>query len=133
MRPSRRAGPPRGRSGVGAPVNASACHGFQRSHLDDDADLAAGESVELWRREAEQLRRAMESRPTIDMARGILMTACSCSPDDAWELLVAVSQNSNTKLREVAEAVVATTTRQEPLPQKFQEHLATALAAGRRE
>ena len=75
----------------------------------------------------------MESRPTIDIARGILMTACSCSPDDAWELLVAVSQNSNTKLREVAEAVVATTTRQEPLPQKFQEHLATALAAGRRE
>ncbi|MDQ0955923.1 AmiR/NasT family two-component response regulator [Streptomyces phaeochromogenes] len=111
-------------------MNASACHGF-RSRLDDDADFA-GESVERWRREAQQLRRAMESRPTIDMARGILMTACSCSPDDAWELLVAISQNSNTKLREVAEAVVATTTRQEPLPKKFQQHLATALAAGRR-
>ncbi|MEU4617189.1 hypothetical protein [Streptomyces umbrinus] len=41
---------------------------------------------------------------------------------------MAVSQNSNTKLREVAEAVVATTTRQEPLPRKFQEQL----AAGRR-
>lgn len=114
-------------------MNASACHGFQRSHLDDDAALAAGESAELWRREAQQLRRAMESRPTIDMARGILMTACSCSPDDAWELLVAVSQNSNTKLREVAEAVVATTTRQEPLPRQFQEHLVTALATGRQE
>ncbi|MGX1913550.1 ANTAR domain-containing protein [Streptomyces phaeochromogenes] len=112
-------------------MNASACHGF-RSRLDDDADVAAGESVELWRREAQQLRRAMESRPIIDMARGILMTACSCSPDDAWELLVAVSQNSNTKLHEVAEAVVATTTRQEPLPEKFQQHLATALSAGRR-
>nr|WP_307517400.1 ANTAR domain-containing protein [Streptomyces umbrinus] len=131
MRSPRRAGPPRGRSGVGAPVNASACHGFH-SRLDDDADVAAGESVELWRREAQQLRRAMESRPTIDMARGILMTACSCSPDEAWEILVAVSQNSNTKLREVAEAVVATTARQEPLPKKFQEPLATALAAGRR-
>ncbi|MEU9959775.1 ANTAR domain-containing protein [Streptomyces sp. NPDC050982] len=95
--------------------------------------MAAGESVELWRREAQQLRRAMESRPTIDIARGILMTACSCSPDDTWELLVAVSQNSNTKLHEVAEAVVATTTRQEPLPRQFQEHLVTALAAGRRE
>ncbi|MGA5454437.1 hypothetical protein ACPESV_45250 [Streptomyces umbrinus] len=54
-------------------------------------------------------------------------------PPDPWEILVAVSQNSNTKLREVAEAVVATTTRQEPLPRKFQEQLATALAAGRRE
>ncbi|MEU8868761.1 ANTAR domain-containing protein [Streptomyces umbrinus] len=84
-------------------------------------------------REAQQLRRAMKSRPTIDMARGILMTACSCNPDDAWELLVAVSQNSNTKLHEVAEAVVATTTRQEPMPKKFQQHLATALAAGRRD
>ncbi|WP_326758905.1 ANTAR domain-containing protein [Streptomyces phaeochromogenes] len=113
-------------------MNASACHGF-RSRLDDDADVASVESVELWRREAQQLRRAMESRPTIDMARGILMTACSCSPDDAWELLVAVSQNSNTKLREVAEAVVATTTRQEPLPRQFQEHLAAALATGRQE
>ncbi|WP_326757416.1 ANTAR domain-containing protein [Streptomyces phaeochromogenes] len=132
MRPSRRTGPLRGRSGVGAPLNASACRGFQRSHLDDDGDFA-GESVELWRREAQQLRRAMESRPAIDMARGILMTACSCSPDDAWELLVAVSQNSHTKLREVAEAVIATTTRQEPLPRKFQEQLATALAAGRQE
>ena len=44
---------------------------------------------------------------------------------------MTVSQNSNTKLREVAEAVIATTSRQEPLPQKFQEHPATALAAGR--
>ncbi|MFC8201588.1 ANTAR domain-containing protein [Streptomyces sp. NPDC057298] len=88
--------------------------------------------MERWRREAQQLRRAMTSRPTIDMARGILMTTCSCSPDDAWEILVTVSQHSNTKLHEVAEALVAATARQEPLPAQLQQHLAPALAARRR-
>ncbi|MEU9187089.1 ANTAR domain-containing protein [Streptomyces sp. NPDC048484] len=136
MRPSRRAGPPRGRSGAGAAVNASACHGFHRSRPDDDADPAVpaedAADAEWWRREAQQLRKAMKSRPTIDMARGILMTAYSCSPDDAWEMLVTVSQHSNTKLHEVAEALVAATARQEPLPERLQQHLAPVLAARRR-
>ncbi|WP_328491385.1 hypothetical protein OHS59_00520 [Streptomyces sp. NBC_00414] len=42
---------------------------------------------------------------------------------------MTISQNSNTKLRDVAQAVVAATTRQEPLPEKFQRHPAAALAA----
>ncbi|MFC8193827.1 ANTAR domain-containing protein [Streptomyces sp. NPDC057298] len=119
-------------------MNASACHGLHRSRPNEDADpdlAAAAEDAadaERWRREARQLRRAMTSRPTIAMARGILMTTCSCSPDDAWEILVTVSQHSNTKLHEVAEALVAATTRQEPLPAQLQQHLAPALAARRR-
>ncbi|WAU82732.1 ANTAR domain-containing protein [Streptomyces sp. Qhu-G9] len=137
MRPSRHTGPPRGRSGAGAAANASACHGFHRSRPNDDAAPATpaedAKDAERWRREAQQLRKAMKNRPTIDMARGILMTACSCSPDDAWEMLVTVSQHSNTKLHQVAEALVAATARQEPLPAKLQHHLAPALAARRRE
>ncbi|MFC8193874.1 ANTAR domain-containing protein [Streptomyces sp. NPDC057298] len=117
-------------------MNASACRGFHRSHPDDDADPTTpaedAEDAEGWRREAQQLRRAMKSRPTIDMARGILMTTCSCSPDDAWEILVTVSQHSNTKLHQVAEAIVAATARQEPLPERLQQHLAPALDAQRR-
>ncbi|MGW2288185.1 ANTAR domain-containing protein [Streptomyces phaeochromogenes] len=88
--------------------------------------------MELWRKEAQQLRKAMQSRPTIDMARGVLMAVFSCSPEAAWEILVTVSQHSNTKLHEVAEAVVDTTTRQEPLPEEFQQYLAAASAVRRR-
>ncbi|WP_405541160.1 hypothetical protein [Streptomyces phaeochromogenes] len=98
MRPSRRAGPPRGRSGAGAAVNASACHGFHRSRPDHDTDpAAAGDAVdaEWWRREAQQLRRAMKSRPTIDMARGILMTArascrSGCAACHEWGTVVTL-------------------------------------------
>ncbi|RAJ67020.1 ANTAR domain-containing protein [Streptomyces sp. Amel2xB2] len=59
--------------------------------------------------ELEQLRRAMETRPVIDQAHGVLMAAYGCTPDRAWEVLVAVSQRTNTKLHRVASALVGTT------------------------
>ena len=65
---------------------------------------AQDESVEL-----EQLRTAMETRPVIDQAKGVLMAAYGLSPDDAWGILVTVSQHSNTKLNAVAEESVAST------------------------
>jgi AmiR/NasT family two-component response regulator len=34
-------------------------------------------------REKEQLKRAMENRPVIDMAREMLMAAYACHPDEA--------------------------------------------------
>lgn len=77
------------------------------------------------RTEVAQLRRAMESRPTIDLARGILMATFALSPDDAWVALVAASQNSNTKLREVAQQVVDAV-RGEPLSESLRAHLAVS-------
>lgn len=53
-----------------------------------------------------QLRRAMMTRPTIDLARGILMSSFNLSPEAAWEVLVTASQNTNTKLYVLAEDVV---------------------------
>ncbi|MFF1377513.1 anti-sigma factor antagonist [Streptomyces sp. NPDC058308] len=55
-----------------------------------------------------QLRRAMQTRPTIDLARGILMSSFNLSPEAAWEVLVTASQNTNTKLHLLAEDVVGT-------------------------
>ncbi len=55
------------------------------------------------------------------------MTVWSCSMDEAWELLVDVSQHSNTKLYDVAEAVLAGV-QGEPLPALLQDHLAAAVA-----
>ncbi|GGX89634.1 ANTAR domain-containing protein [Streptomyces minutiscleroticus] len=95
-----------------------------------ERDLPIAEQAEALREETEQLKRAMETRPVIDLARGVLMTVWSCTPDDAWDILVRVSQNSNTKLHDVAEAVVATT-QQKPMPARLQDHLSAAVAEWR--
>jgi hypothetical protein len=68
----------------------------------------------------------MESRPVIDMARGMLMASFVCRPEEAWDILVTVSQHANVKLRVVAEAVTATSTGQ-PMPADLADHLAAAV------
>ncbi|WP_308010818.1 ANTAR domain-containing protein [Streptomyces sp. AC495_CC817] len=87
--------------------------------------LPPGAAVEL-QRENEQLKHAMESRPVIDMARGVLMAGFGCEPEEAWEILVTVSQHANIKLRDVAEAVTSAATGK-PMPELLQEHLAIAV------
>lgn len=72
----------------------------------------------------------MESRPVIDMARGVLLAGFGCRPEDAWEILVAVSQHSNIKLRMVAEAVTVAATGP-PMPPELQDYLAAAVAEWR--
>jgi GAF domain-containing protein len=52
------------------------------------------------------LTRAMESRAVIEQAKGVLMSTHRVTADDAFDLLVARSQNQNRKLREVADDVV---------------------------
>ncbi len=58
-------------------------------------------------RVAEQLQTAMQSRAVIEQAKGILMASRRCSAEEAFNRLVVLSQKSNRKLREVAEALVA--------------------------
>ena len=55
---------------------------------------------------AEQLQTAMESRAVIEQAKGVLMGQRRCSADEAFDILVKLSQQSNRKLREVAQALV---------------------------
>ena len=55
---------------------------------------------------ADQLREAMQSREVIEQAKGILMGARRIGPSEAFALLVNLSQTSNRKLREVAQALV---------------------------
>ncbi|WP_328982804.1 ANTAR domain-containing protein [Streptomyces mirabilis] len=85
------------------------------------------ERMERLERENEQLRHAIESRPVIDLARGALMATFGCQAQAAWEILVEVSQNSNVKLRVVADVVTAAVTGSEPLPPDLQNHLQTAV------
>ncbi|WP_330323529.1 ANTAR domain-containing protein [Streptomyces pseudovenezuelae] len=77
-------------------------------------------------KERDQLERAMQSRPVIDMARGVLMASYGCQPHDAWEILLTVSQHTNTKLRTVADAITQAATGT-PMPKHLQEQLAAAI------
>lgn len=54
-----------------------------------------------------QLRTAMESRAVIEQAKGIVMGDRRCTADEAFALLVKVSQDSNRKVRDVAAMLVA--------------------------
>ncbi|HWC36271.1 MAG TPA: GAF and ANTAR domain-containing protein [Mycobacteriales bacterium] len=56
---------------------------------------------------AQQMAQAMASRADIEQAKGILMAQRRCSADEAFDLLVNLSQTSHRKLRDVAGVVIA--------------------------
>jgi GAF domain-containing protein len=53
-----------------------------------------------------RLGEAMKSRATIEQAKGILMGAQRCGPDDAFDLLRRASQRENVKLRDIAQRMI---------------------------
>ncbi|WP_231747863.1 ANTAR domain-containing protein [Auraticoccus cholistanensis] len=66
--------------------------------------LAALASVVLaLRRREQQLEEAIASRDVLGQAKGILMERLGLDPDQAFELLTAVSQRRNSKVRAIAE------------------------------
>ncbi|MFF5138469.1 ANTAR domain-containing protein [Streptomyces sp. NPDC013157] len=83
------------------------------------------------RTEVVQLRRAMRTRPDIDLARGVLMATFGLSPDAAWEVLVTTSQHTNTKLHHLARDVL-TTVHGAALPDAVRKQLTAAVATARR-
>ncbi len=90
-------------------------------------EAASPEAEKDLRIEVAQLRRAMQTRPTIDLARGILMASFSLSSDEAWTVLVTASQNTNTKLHRLAGDLV-TAVKGEALPDEVREQLSSAVA-----
>jgi hypothetical protein len=55
---------------------------------------------------ADQLQTAMQSRAAIEQAKGILMGQRRCHADAAFNILIKMSQDSNKKRREVAQALI---------------------------
>lgn len=91
-------------------------------------DVRPGQETEQGlRAEVTQLRRAMVTRPTIDLARGILMASFGLSPEAAWNVLVSTSQNTNTKVHRLARYLVSTI-HGGGLPEAVQEQLEAAVA-----
>ncbi|GCD32995.1 ANTAR domain-containing protein [Streptomyces chrestomyceticus JCM 4735] len=77
--------------------------------------------------EIAQLRRAMRTRPAIDLARGILMATFTLSPEAAWSVLVSASQHTNIKLHVLAQELV-NSVQGAALPEAVQGHLGAAVA-----
>jgi anti-anti-sigma factor len=77
--------------------------------------------------EVVQLRRAMHTRPAIDMARGVLMAAFGLDPEEAWGVLVEASQYHHMKLHQLAQ-VLLDAVEAGPLPSLMQQQLADAVA-----
>jgi GAF domain-containing protein len=61
---------------------------------------------------SEHLAQALVGREVIDMAKGIIMNATGCDPEEAFDTLVKQSQHENRKLRDVAADLVARAQRQ---------------------
>ncbi|MFC8363124.1 ANTAR domain-containing protein [Streptomyces griseorubiginosus] len=92
------------------------------------ADPEPGVDVdEELRLEVAQLRRAMRTRPSIDVARGIVMASFGLSSEDAWTVLVTASQNTNIKLRQLAEGLMGAVDGQ-PVAEDVRQQMARAVA-----
>ena len=79
------------------------------------------------RLEVDQLRRAMRTRPTIDVARGIVMATFGLSAEDAWTVLVSASQNTNTKLHHLAQHLMGAVHGAQ-VPEELRQQMAVAVA-----
>lgn len=90
------------RYGPSSPDGAHPAVNSTRPAGTGDAGAELGQALEQVR----QLEQAMASHAVIDQARGVLIALTRCSPEEAWDVLVNVSQHSNTKLRAVAGALV---------------------------
>ncbi|RLK22564.1 GAF domain-containing protein [Micromonospora sp. M71_S20] len=55
---------------------------------------------------ARQMQEAMASRAVIEQAKGIIMGEHRCTPTEAFAILSKTSQDSNRKVRDVAQALV---------------------------
>lgn len=90
------------------------------------AGNAAGQDVVALRAENDQLRRALAGRAVIDQACGMVMVLAPCGRGAARNLLVDITRQCNTKLPDVAVAVVAAW-EGEPLSRLMQRALRHAL------
>jgi hypothetical protein len=62
--------------------------------------------VEDLREELDGLRRALRTRATIEQAMGVLIVSHRCAPQQAFKILVGLSQQHNVKLHRLAQLLV---------------------------
>ncbi|MFG1663991.1 ANTAR domain-containing protein [Streptomyces sp. Y7] len=88
--------------------------------VDSDQTIAALQE------EIAQLQHAVLSHAIVDQAIGVVIAYGGVRPETAWVVLKEVSQNTNTKLREVSEHIVRWP-RTGRLPDELRHALTTAV------
>ncbi|WP_198550331.1 ANTAR domain-containing protein [Streptomyces silvensis] len=56
--------------------------------------------------EVDHLKQAVTSHATVDQAIGVILAVGQLTPAHGWDVLKEVSQNTNIKLRHIAELIV---------------------------
>lgn len=74
-----------------------------------------------------RLEEAVTSHATVDQAMGVIVTLGQIAPEEAWRALRDVSQRTNTKLRAVAEQVLAFAQGTADLPEAVRTELHQAI------
>ncbi|CAM5621037.1 ANTAR domain-containing protein [Streptomyces viridochromogenes] len=80
------------------------------------------------RAELTQLRQAMRTRPTVDLARGILMAYYGLGPQDAWAVLVSAAERGGTEPHTLAGDLVECAQGGAQLPAGLRAELSSAIA-----
>lgn len=70
--------------------------------------IRATGAPDAMRDEVAHLHAAIESQRYIGMAIGLLSARYGCNTEEAWRTMLRVSQDSNTKVRHMAHALVTT-------------------------
>ncbi|PXY27565.1 ANTAR domain-containing protein [Prauserella muralis] len=86
--------------------------GHHRPDVAGDEDLR--EQIASLQEELNGLRRALRTRATIEQAMGVLVVVHQCSPQQAFRVLVRLSQQHNIKLHRIAQVLVRLAARVEP-------------------
>jgi GAF domain-containing protein len=83
-------------------------HSHEAELFAEQAAIVLSNAQVYWdaRQLGENMQQAMRSRAVIDQAIGILLADGGRTPDEAFQLLVRVSQRENRKLREIAASIV---------------------------
>ncbi|MGY1706595.1 GAF and ANTAR domain-containing protein [Geodermatophilus sp. SYSU D00697] len=108
--------PAPGRTPVAGSLNLYLPDGSDRGRDQALARFCVLAAVPLWNRychdsavrHAENLETALATRAVIDQAKGIVMERFRLPADQAFDVLVRISNDTNTKLREVATRVTHT-------------------------
>ena len=64
------------------------------------------DSLDECQDENQHLREALDTRPFIEQAKGMLIATHGCSSDQAFRLLATASMRENRKVRDIAKAMV---------------------------
>ncbi|MEW2530252.1 ANTAR domain-containing protein [Streptomyces sp. NPDC047071] len=71
------------------------------------APAPVADQVRELQEQVEQLKQAVRSHAVIDQAIGVVLTVGQLTPQEAWDVLREMSMRSNTKLRTVADHLLA--------------------------